>query len=377
MLKFESEFKINNKWEIGELVNIDINNHKYYIKVQKNQDETKIIEYDNKVLTCLNQNAPISQEEEMFNLGEEVEFYNGECWMKGTIKAKKGKMYVVSFVTSSNCTNSKIMYISCIRKITPSSMTTTLNLDNCTVVSIEKFQKLSYPNKLIKKFLSKLKKIFTTNEIEFIFYSNFNLYLFGSSIEKELIEKMINISYEHFTSIENQHQTDSGSSSSSNNDKNKKNVYKYKEDIVIEKLIYDMQKPKIKSTSAKVEAKTTKNINEISLTIKAKDESSLLEVIDILNMVQIYFTVSVSEKDNFFNESSKEKNINYYAKLYDIVSCNHYKYDDNSTTIRVVGKKDNVDYFKQTVELYFSSQELKKKKLNEVIDIKNQILNLS
>lgn len=256
-------------------------------------------------------------------------------------------------------------------------MTTTLNLDNCTVVSIEKFQKLSYPNKLIKKFLSKLKKIFTTNEIEFIFYSNFNLYLFGSSIEKELIEKMINISYEHFTSIENQHQTDSGSSSSSNNDKSKKNVYKYKEDIVIEKLIYDMQKPKIKSTSAKVEAKTTKNINEISLTIKAKDESSLLEVIDILNMVQIYFTVSVSEKDNFFNESSKEKNINYYAKLYDIVSCNHYKYDDNSTTIRVVGKKDNVDYFKQTVELYFSSQELKKKKLNEVIDIKNQILNLS
>ena len=44
MLKFESEFKINNKWEIGELVNIDIENHKYYIKVQKNQDETKIIE---------------------------------------------------------------------------------------------------------------------------------------------------------------------------------------------------------------------------------------------------------------------------------------------------------------------------------------------
>ena len=63
MLKFESEFKINNKWEIGELVNIDIENHKYYIKVQKNQDETKIIEYDNKVLTCLNQNAPISKEE--------------------------------------------------------------------------------------------------------------------------------------------------------------------------------------------------------------------------------------------------------------------------------------------------------------------------
>ena len=87
--------------------------------------------------------------------------------------------------------------------------------------------------------------------------------------------------------------------------------------------------------------------------------------------------MSVSEKDNFFNESSKEKNISYYAKLYDIVSCNHYKYDDNSTTIRVVGKKDNVVYFKQTVELYFSSQELKKKKLNEVIDIKNQILNLS
>ena len=161
MLKFESEFKINNKWEIGELVNIDIDNHKYYIKVQKNQDETKIIEYDNKVLTCLNQNAPISKEEEMFNLGEEVEFYNGECWIKGTIKAKKGKMYVVSYVTGSNFTNSKIMYISSIRKITPSSMTTTLNLDNCTVVSIEKFQKLSYPNKFIKKFLSKLKKIFT------------------------------------------------------------------------------------------------------------------------------------------------------------------------------------------------------------------------
>ena len=63
MLKFESEFKINNKWEIGELVNIDIENHKYYIKVQKNQDETKIIEYHNKVLTCLKQNAPISKEE--------------------------------------------------------------------------------------------------------------------------------------------------------------------------------------------------------------------------------------------------------------------------------------------------------------------------
>ena len=116
--------------------------------------------------------------------------------------------------------------------------------------------------------------------------------------------------------------------------------------------VYDMQKPKIKNTSAKVEAKATKNINEISLTIKAKDESSLLEVIDILNMVQIYFTVSVSEKDNFFDPNSKDKNISYYEKLYGIVSCNHYKYDDNSTTIRVVGKKDNVNFFKQTIEQY-------------------------
>ena len=387
MLKFESEFKINNKWEIGELVDIDKNNRNFYIKVQKDKDETKIIKYENNLLICHNTNRPISElsnEAQDFKINEQVEFFNGNAWQKGTIKSKKGKLYVIDYLSNESFPQSKIFYLTSIRKNTESDQTLILNLDNCKVFSLDMFQKMSNSNKNIKKMINKIKKLFSTNEIEFIFYSNFNLFLFGCTIEEELINKMIDISYEHFSQIENdsnkKSQNDCGSSSSSNNEKQKKqdkNNYKFKEEIIIEKIIYDMQKGKIKNTSAKVETKTTKNINEISLTIKAKDENSLREVINILDMVQIYFTVSVSEKDNFFDPNSKDKNISYYEKLYGIVNCNHYKYDDKSTTIRVVGKKDNVNFFKQTIEQYFSSQELKKKKLDELIDIKKQILNLS
>ena len=97
MLKFESEFKINNKWEIGELVDIDKNNRNFYIKVQKDKDETKIIKYENNLLICHNTNRPISElsnEAQDFKINEQVEFFNGNAWQKGTIKSKKGKKEV-------------------------------------------------------------------------------------------------------------------------------------------------------------------------------------------------------------------------------------------------------------------------------------------
>ena len=175
---------------------------------------------------------------------------------------------------------------------------------------------------------------------------------------------MIIISKEHFEEMEKLRNIDL-------NDNNNKKIFK--EEITIEKDIYENQKNLIDS-NIKIEEKKSDNQNEITLSLKSKDELSLKKAISLLNVIQSYITIPIKENEPFFTNSdySSEKNIFYFSNLFE-VNENHFKYDDNSTTIRVIGKKENVYFFRETLNEYCSSLEKKNKKINNLKDIKKKL----
>ena len=79
-----------------------------------------------------------------------------------------------------------------------------------------------------------------------------------------MINNMILIAKEHFEEMEKLKNIDLNSS----NEKNKNQKKVFKEDITIEKDIYEFQKNLI-DTNVKIEEKKSNNQNEITLTLKS------------------------------------------------------------------------------------------------------------
>ena len=305
-----------------------------------------------------------------FTINDRMEFYdnNLNIWFKGEIKNIQGDFYLINYIVNANLCNSKIVHLNNIRLIPKEKETYKFDIDKCKKFSLNCFNDLNN-NKECQIILCKqIKKIFN-NEIEKIFVSEDNLFLFEklrneNPLNNDMIKNMIIISKEHFEEMEKLRNIDL-------NDNNNKKIFK--EEITIEKDIYENQKNLIDS-NIKIEEKKSDNQNEITLSLKSKDELSLKKAISLLNVIQSYITIPIKENEPFFTNSdySSEKNIFYFSNLFE-VNENHFKYDDNSTTIRVIGKKENVYFFRETLNEYCSSLEKKNKKINNLKEIKKKL----
>ena len=369
MFKISGEFKINDKWITGELIDIDLDNQKYIIKLSL---INKTYEHKNKYLIyhCPNIRDIMNNNNNQFTINDRMEFYdnNLNIWFKGEIKNIQGDFYLINYIVNANLCNSKIVHFNNIRLIPKEKETYKFDIDKCKKFSLNCFNDLNN-NKECQIILCKqIKKIFN-NEIEKIFVSEDNLFLFEklrneNPLNNDMIKNMIIISKEHFEEMEKLRNIDL-------NDNNNKKIFK--EEITIEKDIYENQKNLIDS-NIKIEEKKSDNQNEITLSLKSKDELSLKKAISLLNVIQSYITIPIKENEPFFTNSdySSEKNIFYFSNLFE-VNENHFKYDDNSTTIRVIGKKENVYFFRETLNEYCSSLEKKNKKINNLKEIKKKL----
>jgi len=378
MFKISGEFKINDKWINGELLEIDIENHKYLIKILS---FNKIIEHKNKYLIfhCPNIRDIMGNYSHKFKINEQVEFFDNilKIWFRGEIKNIQGDFYLINYMADANLYNSKIVHLNNIRLIPKEKETYKFDIDKCRKFSLESFQSLNNYKECQFKFCEQIKKIFN-DLIEKIFISEDNLYIFEKIINEnplnyDMIKNMILIAKEHFEEMEKLKNTDLNLS----NEKNKNQKKIFKEDIKIEKDIFEFQKHLIDS-NVKIEEKKSNNQNEIILTLKSKDEMSLKNAISLLSVIQSYITIPINENDPFFTNQdySNQKNIFYFSNLYN-VNENHFPYDDNSTTIRVIGKKENVNYFRETLKEYGSSLERKNKKLNDLNELRKKMQTLN
>lgn len=367
MLKFEGEFLVENRWEPGEMLKIDTEKNCFNVRLGK----STLVQFQDKIVINVQDISKLPNENNVFTINDQVEFFNGKSWIMGEIKAKSGKFYSIIFKGKDDAFNSELIYVTQIRAVTNLNDAIILDLNLCSPFSLSRFNALKSHKKCINKLVEKIRKIFSKDEINFVFANESDLYVFGN-VDNELIESIILNSFEHFEKIEKEN--DKLLSSLKSNSKNEK---EFRDSITIEKSLYDSQRSKIKALGVKAEIKNTKVPNEIFISLKSKTQKALKEAMDILSMRSIYLDVPIDDTDEFFTEESDNKNLKYYEKLYELSSCNHFKHDDNSSTIRAVGKKENIEYFKATIEQYFKSKELKKEKEKEVSDLKSQILKLS
>lgn len=203
------EFKINNKWILGGLKDINIDENKFKIFIAK---EKKTIEFQNSSLSINNFNldAITNSSEIKYSKEQNIEFYDdiSNGWIEGTIKTMKNDFYVVSYITKNSFNNSKILYKNNIRPVTKNQDIIKLNIDMIESYSLKNFEGLSNPAKCAKKFIKQLLDLFT-EEINFIFLNNnLDLFIFHQDsknfIERFIIDKLIDIAFKHFKEVEKQ-----------------------------------------------------------------------------------------------------------------------------------------------------------------------------
>lgn len=372
-----SEFKIKNKWEYASLIDIDLQSQTYELQLH---NTNTIYTYKNKSLTFIENSLPqnLGDNNKTFQEGEKIEFYNGTSWQNGEIKNHKGKFYTVTYLSPSNNLDCKIVYINSLRKVTSFDKTKTLHLDQCQCITINE-QLLTHVNNT-ENMVKCIRKVFTENEIEFIFYTNGKLYLFNSKIENGLIDEMISISIEHFNEIEKLENNFKEKNNFTSNNKEQNKPFKYIKVLKMDKNIYEMQQPKIKSLDVIIEGKANSHQQTITLTIKSNNMEEFIKAYNILNVIQSDFRINIPFNDLFFKENKNfndKNNISYYIQLYNIISWSCAKYSGNTTEIKVIANEENIFFLKKTLELYCNNRSIKDKKLSEIHSIQQEILNLS
>lgn len=388
MLSCESEIKINQQWHLVELVNIT---DKEFILKLKGEDESIKYKTNSLILKKPSCSSFTSKPaiNVSYNLNQQIEFYFNNKWLEGRIKAQKGLFYLIDYNDNAMQCN-RIIGFDSIRELTSSSHCITIDIDKCVRISLKKWSTLTYPSKKINKLIDKLNKLLY-NVITFIFSANFTLFVFGENIEIELLNDLITTAFEHFSILDKETLSRGedtkcilNTTQSQDNNTLKDNADDHnsihKETIVIEKLIYDMQKPKIdqlKKTnqSLKIEVKLTKNSNEVNVSISSKDFGLFTEAKNMLNLILKYLSIPLEGNNPFFAScKGGEKNLAYFADLYQIVDYNCFKNDEKSTTIRLIGQSEMIDYFTRSVISFCEKNELLKERENTIAQLKNQIL---
>lgn len=215
------EFKLNNKWQMGELHSINVPENKFQIFLTK---DNSVIEHHSSsiLLNTLDMDTIISNFSKTYQKDEKIEFYDEESkgWTEGKIKEVGGEFFVINYCSKSGFSeSSKIVNKNNLRPITKSQNILKFSLEAVECFDLKQFENLSKPEKYCKKLAMQLIDIFK-DEIKFIFFGkNLKMLVFTESkkeliknknkenlFKKEIIEGMINICFKHYEEIDKKNQ---------------------------------------------------------------------------------------------------------------------------------------------------------------------------
>ena len=113
------EFKINGKWIMGSLKDIDKENNKFILSLEKEDKNKLSFEQQNSLLLINNFNLKAALIwSDKYSENQKIEFYDDveSGWTEGTIKAIKNDFYIVSYSNKYLYNHRKILYKNTIEK---------------------------------------------------------------------------------------------------------------------------------------------------------------------------------------------------------------------------------------------------------------------
>lgn len=218
------EFKIDNKWQMGTLQDINISENKFQIFLSKENTTVDHISPSLSINT-LNLDTILSSDKTIYKVEDKVEFFDDSThgWIEGKIKNSNGDFFLINFNFNTkntfNNNDSKIIHKNNLRPVTKSNDVIKFGIDSAEVYELKNFEELSDPVKLGKKTAKQLIELFN-EEISFIFLNDkLQLFIFrnksfnsnsnnngNNMIKKDIIEGLINIAFKHFEEIDQKNQ---------------------------------------------------------------------------------------------------------------------------------------------------------------------------
>ena len=204
------EFKINGKWVIGSLKDIDTSKNKFILSLDKEDTNKNSFESQGPFLMIndLNIKSALNNASENYSKNQKIEFYDDATkgWVEGNIKANNNDFYIITYNNKNSFNNSKILYKENIRTVTKNEDIIKLNIELVNSYSLRNFELLSNPLKYAKKFIKQLIDLLG-QDISFVFLNdNLDLFIFRGSnketTQSEIINGLIGVAFKHFEEID-------------------------------------------------------------------------------------------------------------------------------------------------------------------------------
>lgn len=204
------EFKINHKWIKGNLKNIIIDENKYILSFDKEDQKTFELQGQQLLINSYKPESIIKNLEISFSHNQRVEFYDesSNSWTEGTIQTINKDFYLISYATKGSLNNSKILFKNNIRPLSDDRELLKLNISHLQCFSLKDFETFSNPEKYSKKFIKKLINLLKDKIYIVFLNNNFELFIFFKENEncntanKEIIDGLINVAVKHFHEVD-------------------------------------------------------------------------------------------------------------------------------------------------------------------------------
>ena len=202
------EFKINHKWIKGNLKNIIIDENKYILSFDKEDQKTFELQSQQLLINSYKPESIIKNLEISFSHNQRVEFYDesSNSWTEGTIQTINKDFYLISYATKGSLNNSKILFKNNVRPLSNDKDLLKLNINNLECFSLKDFENFSNPEKYAKKFVNKLIKLLNDQIYMAFLNRNFDLFIFSkdnnNSVNKDIINGLIEVAVKHFNEID-------------------------------------------------------------------------------------------------------------------------------------------------------------------------------
>ena len=199
------EFKINHKWIKGNLKNIIIDENKYILSFDKEDQKTFELQSQQLLINSYKPESIIKNSEIAFSHNQRVEFYDesSNSSTEGTIQTINKDFYLISYATKGSLNNSKILFKNNIRPLSDDRELLKLNITHLQCFSLKDFETFSSPEKYAKKFIKKLINLLKDKIYIVFLNNNFELFIFfkeneNNTVNKEIIDGLINVAVKHF-----------------------------------------------------------------------------------------------------------------------------------------------------------------------------------
>jgi hypothetical protein len=284
--------------------------------------------------------------------------YNGKKitgYTEGSIKDIKNEFAVIEYFSNYNQRATKILHLNSLR-IENNLMRTKLSLSDTSMqplqFSLDTINNNPRPYQTIFHFIKNIKNL---HIIKLAFYapSQNKLFIFDEKVDEILLNKAIQTLKDHIQVIS------TSKLKFSDNPKSPKIEQQLQKSIEVDKILLELIKPKIelfkKQKNVKIEIKNVKNPNLVKIDFKAQDMTLFKAMESEFNISQIFLSLNLSEKDEFF-KSNSGLSLKTYSEQFYLNSYHVYKIDEESVSVKLIGKENDVELISKLIKCYEETQ---------------------